>query len=82
MEEKNFYYTNSIEIETTGFDVKFKIKYNSLEEGKTQSKKLCEIAMSPQHAKAFSNILQKVMNEYEEKIEKINIGNEKNDDGE
>ena len=29
--------------------------------------------MSPQHAKAFSNILKNVMNDYEENFGKINL---------
>ena len=73
MEERNVYYTNSIEIETTAFDVKLKINYNTSEEGKIQSKRLCEITMSPQHAKAFSNILKNVMNDYEENFGRINL---------
>ena len=54
-------------------DVKLKINYNTSEGGELHTQRLCEVAMSPQHAKAFSNILNNVMSEYEKNFGKLKL---------
>ena len=77
MEEKKVFYTNSIGVETSGFDVKMKINYTTTENNEILNSELCEIVMSPQHAKAFAQILNSVVQDYEKNFGEINLNSEK-----
>lgn len=67
-------YTNSIGIEASVFDIKLKVNYDtSNEEKKAEKEELCEIVMSPQHAKAFLNVLNNTIKEYEKSFGEINL---------
>lgn len=71
---KQVIYTNSIGIEASIFDVKLKIDYNTTsEKGETEKYNMCEIAMSPQHAKAFSKALSNTIKEYENNFGEIKL---------
>ena len=72
MEDKKVYYTNSIGIETSPFDVKLKMTYTSAKSPtEAEVKDLCEVVMSPEHAKVFLNVFTKVISDYEEKFGEI-----------
>lgn len=74
-EIKQIIYTNSIGVEVSTFDIKLNIDYITTDTDKDSAKKinLCEVVMSPQHAKAFLETLQNSVNMYEEKIGEINL---------
>lgn len=65
MEEERVYYTNNIGIEASVFDVKFHIGYITMKDNENINKELCEIVMSPEHAKAFEKILSETIQRYE-----------------
>ena len=75
MEETNkkIIYTNSIGVSASVFDIKLLINYISDSTEKNEKENICEVAMSPQHAKAFLNVLQKTMKTYEENFGEINL---------
>lgn len=78
MEEKNLekqvIYTNSIGIEASIFDIKLDLKYLSTDDNdKKTTKDLCEVVMSPQHAKAFSNVLKNTIEAYEKQFGEIEL---------
>ena len=77
MEEKvkQVIYTNSIGVNASVFDVKVLINYISDNNEKKQAEKdnICEVVMSPQHAKAFLNVLEKTINTYEESFGEIKL---------
>lgn len=74
MEESKKIYTNSIGIEASVFDIKLKVNYiTSNKEESNEKQELCEISMSPQHAKAFLNILESTIKQYEENFGEINL---------
>lgn len=77
MEDKKVYYTNGIEIEISNYDVKLKLNYTSgVKDGNT-TVNLCEVVMSPEHAKKFAKIFTNAMNDYETKILKNELNSKK-----
>lgn len=75
--EKKVIYTNSIGISASLFDIKLLVNYisDNNENNETKKDNICEIVMSPQHAKAFLNVLQKTIESYEKGFGEINLNN-------
>lgn len=72
MEEDKIYYTNSISVEANIYDIKLKLKYNKMDDDKKiQTKDLCEVVMSPQHAKALIKTLEDAIENYESNFGEI-----------
>ncbi len=74
-EVKQIIYTNSIGVEISTFDMKLNLDYVTTDTSNDTEQRinLCEVVMSPQHAKAFLETLQNAVNMYEEKIGKIDL---------
>ena len=72
-EIKKIIYTNSIGVEVSTFDMKLNLDYVTTDNDTEQKIELCEVVMSPQHAKAFLETLTNAINMYEEKIGKIDL---------
>jgi len=72
--QKQIIYTNSIGVEASVFDVKLKLNYlTSSEKEEVIKNDLCEVVMSPQHAKAFSKVLMNTIKSYEEQFGEIEL---------
>ena len=72
--QKQIIYTNSIGIEASVFDIKLELNYlTSSEKEEVIKKDLCEVVMSPQHAKAFSKVLMGTIKRYEEQFGEIKL---------
>lgn len=77
--DNNSIYANRVEVDTSVYDFVFTF-YQTVpaknEDGKIETEervKKCQIIMSPQHAKAFLNVLLGQINWYEQNYGKINL---------
>ena len=68
-------YSNALTITPTPFDFQIKFATQTINPGKHEAaiKELCTVFLSPQHAKVFSQLLQRQIAKYEEENGEISI---------
>lgn len=70
---RGYLYANSVSINTNVFDIQ--LDFETKVEDRTTDR--IKIVMSPQHLKLFANLLARSVSDYEEKVGKINLPDEK-----